>query len=83
MILNDKWVESSSWGFYSLTGKILSRYFRVGNSGNYNKKVNKFSPPQSGQRTFFFYFRKNRYGMELCQKSLLRDWTHVLEEFFS
>ena len=40
MILNDKWVESSSWGFYPLTGKILSRYSRVGNSGNYshNKK---------------------------------------------
>jgi len=41
MILNDKWVESSSWGFYSLTGKILSHYSHVGNSGNYshNKKV--------------------------------------------
>ena len=41
MILNDKWIESSSWGFYSLTGKILSRYSHVGNSGNYshNKKV--------------------------------------------
>ena len=40
MILNDKWVESSSWGFYPLTSKILSRYSRVGNSGNYshNKK---------------------------------------------
>ena len=34
MIINDKWVESSSWGFYSLTGKILSCYSRVGNSGN-------------------------------------------------
>ena len=40
MILNDKWIESSSWGFYSLTGKILNRYSRVGNNGNYfpNKK---------------------------------------------
>ena len=27
MILKDKWVESSSWGFYILTGKNLKPLF--------------------------------------------------------
>ena len=40
-----------------------------------------YSPPQDFQsvQQTCFYLRKLCYQMEICQKSLLGDWTHVME----